>query len=157
MSRSSYQPDYYDEIRQISDPYERLIKVGDYVIAKYIAKDYEVLTTVERDILHMSLLVGEVNNGGFDQYFFNTGGDYAVETVETLERIGSSEALALLRQAIGAFGANPLSTDKATRYSQIKNIPKTVVDLWNELDQQFFRLQEPLWQLVLNYFEEQWQ
>ena len=104
-----------DAIRQISDPYERYLKLSEYVATNYLEKGYETLSPVERDMLHVYLLETEVNNGGFDQYFFNTSGDYATDTVESLRRIGSSEAL----------------------------------------DQQLFRLQEPLWQLVLNYVEGQ--
>jgi hypothetical protein len=143
----------YDQIRQIADPYERYLQWSNSVESKHIDKGYGALNPAERDLLHVSLLETEVNNGGFDQYFFNTAGDSAVATVETLQRIGSSEALALLRHAIDAFGATPPATDRTTRQSQMEDLPETAADLWEELDQQFWALEEPLWQLVLDHVE----
>jgi hypothetical protein len=155
MSLPKQHPLSYDEVRQIADPYERYLQWSNSVDRKHIDKGYIALNPAERDLLHVSLLETEVNNGGFDQYFFNTAGDYALATVETLRRIGSSEALALLRQAVAVFGATPPATDRTIRQSQMEDLPETAADLWEELDEQFWTLEEPLWQLVLTHAEGQ--
>ena len=153
MTQPNPQPRSHDEIRQIPDPYQRYLQWSDYAATKHIDKGYDALSASERDLVHVFWLEGEVNNGGFEQFFFNTAGDYAMAAVDTLQRIGSSEALALLHQAISAFGADPPATDRTTRQSQMEDLPEAAADLWEELDQQIWTLQEPLWQLVLNYVE----
>jgi hypothetical protein len=42
----------------------------------------------------------EVNNGGFNQYFFNSSGQYAIEAIEGFELIGSIERAKLVRRAV---------------------------------------------------------
>ena len=36
-------------------------------------------------------LEAEVNNGGFDQYFYNSAGDNTAETIQALETIGATK------------------------------------------------------------------
>ena len=36
-------------------------------------------------------LEAEINNGGFDQYFFNSAGDKAAEAINALEAIGANK------------------------------------------------------------------
>ena len=44
------------------------------------------LNPVERVIYLISEFEAEVNNGGFDQYFINSSGKYASETIECLKK-----------------------------------------------------------------------
>jgi hypothetical protein len=39
----------------------------------------------------VSNLEAEINNGGFDQYFFNSTGDRTAETIRALELIGAKK------------------------------------------------------------------
>jgi hypothetical protein len=53
-------------------------------------------------------LEAEVNNGGFDQYFFNSSGDDAAGALEALNEIGATRTAELLRGACSRFpGAMP--------------------------------------------------
>ncbi len=45
----------------------------------------------------------EVPNGGFNQFFYNTTGQYALETVEALRAIGAREPADILEQAVRLF------------------------------------------------------
>ncbi len=42
----------------------------------------------------------EINNGGFHQYFINYSGDFAQETIESLEKIGATKTATILSNAI---------------------------------------------------------
>lgn len=42
----------------------------------------------------------EVSNGGFNQYFFNSSGQFAVEAIEGFELVGAPERAALVRRAV---------------------------------------------------------
>jgi hypothetical protein len=46
------------------------------------------------------LVDDEVNNGGFNQYFFNSSGQFAIEAVEGLELIGAHKRAQVVQRAI---------------------------------------------------------
>jgi hypothetical protein len=46
------------------------------------------------------LVDDEVSNGGFNQYFFNSSGQFAVEAIEGFELIGAADRAALVRKAV---------------------------------------------------------
>ena len=54
-----------------------LFKVSDSVFDRYGKLGYEKLTWPEKVFVCVWGLEGEVNNGGFDQYYFNSSGDHA--------------------------------------------------------------------------------
>lgn len=49
------------------------------------------------------LLEGEVENGGFNQYFFSIASDYALEALSGYRRFGARDHAALLREAIAIY------------------------------------------------------
>lgn len=52
-------------------------------------------------IIYMTMAMeGEVFNGGFDQYFCNTGGELAVDTVKAYRKIGASKHADLVARAV---------------------------------------------------------
>lgn len=50
-----------------------------------------------------AILEGEVETGGFNQYFFSVSSDYALEALQGYRRIGAIEHARLLRRAIRVF------------------------------------------------------
>jgi hypothetical protein len=49
------------------------------------------------------LVDAEVNNGGFNQYFFNSSGQYADEALAGYELLGTEDYAAVMRSAIATF------------------------------------------------------
>ncbi|MDF2544502.1 MAG: hypothetical protein K0S47_4220 [Herbinix sp.] len=47
----------------------------------------------------------EVNNGGFDQYYLNTDGVYAKDTLDFLDLMGENNFSKLLNESISIFKA----------------------------------------------------
>ncbi len=56
----------------------------------------------------------EVNNRGFSQYFLNSSGDNAHETVLSLKAIGADKTADLLQKAIDQFPSKTVSKDRET-------------------------------------------
>ncbi len=56
-----------------------------------------------RAIYVTTLLDNEVLNGGFQQFFWNSSGEFALMALEALELLGASEHAAVLRSAIATF------------------------------------------------------
>jgi hypothetical protein len=73
----------------------------------------EALTEPERVVLAVEAIEREVNNGGFDQLFFNSSKEHAVAFVSSLEAIGRPDVADLARQAIAALrlGKRPLTVE----------------------------------------------
>lgn len=57
------------------------------------------LSDVERQYWGVGCLVGEVHNGGFEQYFYNSSGETYPDTIEGLRAMGAEASLLLLQEA----------------------------------------------------------
>ena len=52
--------------------------------SKY-GEEMEKLNSSQRVLLIIENLEREINNGGFDQFYWNSSGDYAMETINALK------------------------------------------------------------------------
>ncbi|MBI1826496.1 MAG: DUF4375 domain-containing protein [Planctomycetes bacterium] len=81
------------------------------------------LTTEERIVLAIEALEAEVNNGGCDQFFFNSSGAYAPIIVQALRSIGREDVAALTDEAVGALEIRgPLTADAVDAAMQLENV-----------------------------------
>jgi uncharacterized protein DUF4375 len=78
-------------------------EVGYYVLRKVDATSFEKLSRPEQVIACLTEVEMEVNNGGFDQFYWNSPGDRAREAVAALEELGAQHTATLLKDANGAF------------------------------------------------------
>lgn len=89
----------------------------------------DALTVPQRNILEATRLEGEVENGGFAQYFLNSSGDHWRNAQDALIAIGCSGDLALFRKTLAAFPGRAPSTESALRRAQLARIPGDDGDL----------------------------
>lgn len=61
------------------------------------------LSPGQRMVWGTLILDGEVNNGGFNQFFFNASGQYAVEAIDGFRLLGADEHAILVEEAIALF------------------------------------------------------
>ena len=120
------------------DPdYDLAIETYTAIWPRYEKLGFENLTEQERTIFCTWQFVCEVNNGGFHQFFFNPSGEFAVETVDALDRVQMPFAASLLRNALAAFPDPP--KDHRTRAEKVVSLPTNVQDdLFNALTADFF-------------------
>lgn len=64
---------------------------------------YSTLTNGLQVLLPVVQLDGDVCNGGFQQYFFNSFSDFAAEAMSGLERLGAKRHAALFANAMSLF------------------------------------------------------
>jgi hypothetical protein len=82
---------------------------------------FDALTPSNRLYFAVNLLSGDVFNGGFDQYFHNSAGDYYAEAVEGLQAMGATRTLELLFAAKRAiFGDLEVPSDRMRRYEAMQ-------------------------------------
>ena len=76
-----------------------------YFRVLYSLPDAEEANDAQRDFVSMVMLDGEVRNGGFNQYYYNTG-EERQRAAEAFARAGAADAAELVRQADGCYDAS---------------------------------------------------
>ncbi|MFN8299535.1 MAG: DUF4375 domain-containing protein [Chitinophagales bacterium] len=93
---------------------------------KDMSNDYEVVTHLSspRQAIYIVWQVeSEVNNGGFDQFYFNSSGRFANKAENAFKEIGSAKFANLMHRANKTYNANnetPLSDLDAEFYNLYK-------------------------------------
>jgi hypothetical protein len=113
--------------------------------------DYSKLTKPQKLFYFNQNLEREINNGGFNQYFFNSSGDNAHETVISLKAIGADKTADILQKAIDQFPDKKVPKDRDERNVILEQIEETSNDVWDGLDQEFYQYQDDLNTLNIEY------
>ena len=96
----------------------------------------------------------EINNGGFNQYFFNSSGDFTHQTVQSLLTIGANKTANILQKAIDQFPAKNTPKDRTERQEILEQIEETATPIWEELDQKFFTYEDDLNTLNIEFIRK---
>ncbi len=125
--------------------------VMDYVFTKLEGKfEREALVLAALPAgtraLYLTWVVeSEVNNGGFNQYFWNTNGQYTHEVVGAFEFFGATEHAKLMQQAVDMYykeqGHTPNRKQQRTADGFARSYERTKL---NVLDDRFYTIQENL-------------
>jgi len=99
---------------------------------------------------------GEVHNGGFEQLFFNSLGDYCFEILEGLHKIGAQVSAQLLEQAMAWFPGSKPSSDRGERWQQLESFKEdeNYEAQQGELDDEFYKYEDNLAELLHKYVRE---
>ena len=109
------------------------------------------LSDAQRTIFLNVALEREINNGGFNQYFFNSAGDYAYQTVDSLREVGAYTMADILQEAINLFPNGELPEDQFERQEVLEEIEGTASEKWFELDDRFLAYPENLLELNMDF------
>ena len=96
---------------------------------------------------------GEIYNGGFDQFFFNSISDHSAEILNCLGIVGANKTKKLLEEAVSWFPNSMPSPDREERWKQLEEVEnhekyESEVD-W--LDTQFYKNEDNLSELINDY------
>lgn len=115
--------------------------------------DYSALSKPEQYVMVVGDFEGQINNGGFDQYYFNSYGDNAVVAVEALRAIGANESAELLIKSFGVFPANTPSPIRDIRWAQLETLTVKQNEFLSSLDDQFYEYPNDLAALLTKYIK----
>lgn len=110
----------------------------------FYGDDLDKLTEEQKLFYYNQCLEREINNGGFNQYFFNSSGDFAHKTVQSLQTIGAYKTADILQKAIDQFPNSNVPEDRNERQEILEQIQETADVVWEDLDQQFYSYEEDL-------------
>jgi hypothetical protein len=95
------------------------------------------LPTGQQRLLAVGGLRTELNNGGFDQYFFNPAGDLAAIAVQAAEQAGATELASLIHQALELLNA----ADPADQTARQDALHRLKPEDFEPLDQAYYALE----------------
>lgn len=99
--------------------------------------DLAKFSTEQRLVLAYHWYLSEVNNGGHDQFYYNSTGIVWPDALKAFREIGHSEVVAIIDASVNRLGGNPsLVTEE--RQEQLEQMNPN----FDDLDQELFRLEE---------------
>ena len=112
------------------------------------------LTEQQKQFYYNQCLEREINNGGFNQYFFNSSGDFSHKTIQSLLAIGANKTAEILQKAIDQFPNGNVPEDRTKRQDILEQIQETADPFWEELDQKFFTYEDDLNTLNIEFIRK---
>jgi ribosomal protein L7/L12 len=113
----------------------------------------DALTCGERLVLEVTAMMGEVLNGGFHQYLWNSSGDGAEITRQFLKAVGSTITSSLMERVSAFFPNGCVPENREERQALLEKFEEAnpEVDLFVEEDREFYREEENLYTLMVKY------
>jgi hypothetical protein len=138
----------------LNDDAEKITRIGEIIGKKIPAKDnFNNLNEFEKTFIYIDILEDNVTNGGFIQFFFNSSGQFAYEIFQAYLAIKAETTLDILTKAIHLFPEIPVPKDARIR-QQILMEKDSNIDLWDTLDTDFYKYEDNIIELTLNYVRE---
>ena len=141
-----------DLIWSISDKNQFLIAMNGWLCKKCnYGEDIEKLSYAEKTFFFCTQLESEVNNGGFSQYFYNSSGDFANETLSSLNAIGANKTADIYSKALMALSGE-LPRDRNKREKLLdKLLTDSVYEILSDCDTAFYQYTDNLDELNYQY------
>ena len=132
-----------------------IIKLDNHIgeLCSY-GDEMDKLTEKQKQFYYNQCLEREINNGGFNQYFFNSSGDFAHKTIQSLLTISATQTADILQKAIEQFPNGNVPEDRTERQEILEQIQETADLVWEELDQKFFTYEDDLNTLNIEFIRK---
>lgn len=115
------------------------------------------LPDFQKTVYLIVVLENQVNNGGFDQYFFNLYGQFAFLTISALNRIKAFEKEELLKKVLSIYNPDNLTEIAFAQYLTKRDWMKIhgVNDLYeNELNHKYWNSTDNALVLLNNFISQ---
>jgi hypothetical protein len=99
----------------------------------------ERLGPAARSLWHIGCFQGEVINGGVSQFFSNSAGNWAHESLAALRQVGASLCVGLLEKALTLFPDGVAPVDRQKRCELLFAFEEREPQFLEELSQEFYK------------------
>ena len=144
------------KITEREDSYEGVFAIASELWDKQKRVEFDGMTAEERIFLLVVSLRMHVENGGFAQFFYDSSGDRAPETLSALRAVGAERTAGLLERAFGLFPDAGPPRDLFARtaiietWAQNPAADATLI----ELDDAYFEDPEAIEPLLIRYVKD---
>ena len=114
-------------------------------------KTFTKLNESQKLVLIIENLEREINNGGFNQFFHNSSGDFTHETVAALKTIKAFTTADIVSKAIAAWPKQTVPKDRTERQAMLGQIENKANETWNQCDEEFYKYQDDIAKLVMDF------
>jgi len=119
--------------------------------SRFDAANFETLSERDQILVAIWCLEGDVNNGGFDQYFLNSSGDLAWFAPLALRRIGAARMAAIVEEANAEFGPDGPPRPRAARMELVRRLTDSQKARLDALDRRFYEYPDDLSRLLCDF------
>ncbi len=145
-------------LENMSEELKFLITTSDKVFTRLKKIGFEGLGDAEKVFVCVWELEGQVNNGGFHQFFFNSSGEYSVEAVSAFEKIGATKMAGIIQRANTMFKDGRPPKNWESRQEELLKMPESATEEMERLTNEFYKYPDDvdklLYQFVLKHREE---
>ena len=131
-----------------------LFDISVRVFEKFFEEGFSSLNQAEQTLVCIRALVGEVDNGGFHAWLYNSSGEYAAETPESLVRICAYNTAKIVLDALDGAGDIHIHRDGDARRDRLEAFTEEQDLLLDKLDARFARRSEDLETLLQGFVKD---
>ena len=114
----------------------------------------EKLSESQKIFYYNQELQREINNGGFNQYFYNSSGECGHQTIISLRQINAIKTAAILQLAIDQFPNSIVPKDQSERWEILEKIEEKAEEVWEQLDKRFLEYEDNLYDLNIEFIKQ---
>lgn len=111
-------------------------------------------TPGQKAILAITIFIRELDNGGFEQFFWNESGDIANEVIAGFLRLGSPEHAEVVRRATRFFGSISSTPKQAARREYLSQATMADKESYFEPLSETLYGEPRLWPLFRRYLDQ---
>lgn len=145
----------FDRLLKAIDPKDKngsIIDLDNYICNLCAWGDeLNKLNTSQKTFYYNQELEREINNGGFNQFYFNSSGNYAHEVIDSLVAIGANKTAEIVRKANSQFPNGKVPKDRDERKKVLEQIEEKANEVWESLDKDFYKYEDDLNSLNLEF------
>jgi hypothetical protein len=124
--------------------------------SRFDGKNFDRLDEVDQVLVTIWGLEADVNNGGFDQFYYNGAGDLGFFAPAALRLIGADRMAEIVSSANALFGPDGPSRSGSARRKQLFLVapPDGNTDPWDDLEDAFYEYPDDISALLLKFLRE---
>lgn len=143
-----------NDIWEIEDRNNMIVALFGYLCRKSAyGENVEKLTSEEIVIYLCQTFENELNNGGFSQFFYNSSGNFANETLAALQNIGAFQTAAIMGKVVRIFPYSKIPKDRVERELIFDDLCENhnASEELSTADNEFYQCEDDLMTLNYNY------
>lgn len=146
-----------NEILQLTDEIEIIEAVGTNIWnKKNQSDDFTLLNDNERVFVYIDVFEAAMNEGGFNYFFSNEAGNFALEIKDAYKAIQAPKTALLVEKALGLFPKESYVDNLDKRNQILAKMDELAFSGWEDLDEIFFEdeQEEDIVSLVVAFIKE---